>query len=188
MCKVCAAILEYPALCRHGTSSMNKHVKGPTYRRSTKRPSIKQMIEDAVSSISLSILYKILILLGKACSESYSLHLGWIGAWTSKATRYVTTSFSIHWTSGVSWPYFFCAPYTTAPSYSYCENDLSPATRLCGGTATEHPTTTTGRLKDLISVRLLDVSLLIDLYGSDWLLPRPWLGVSGGSPWLWAAF
>jgi hypothetical protein len=76
MCKVCAAILEHPALCRHGTSSMNKHIKGPACRRSTKRPSIKQMMEDAVSSISLSVLYKILILLGKACSESYSLHPG----------------------------------------------------------------------------------------------------------------
>lgn len=53
MCKVCVATLQHPALCRHGTSSINKHLKGPTCRKSTKRPSIKQMIEDAVSQLSV---------------------------------------------------------------------------------------------------------------------------------------
>lgn len=56
MCKHCGAILEHPASCRHGTSSMNKHLKGVLCRKSmAKKPNIKQLMENAVGSNNTSI-------------------------------------------------------------------------------------------------------------------------------------
>jgi hypothetical protein len=59
MCKQCVAVLEHPATCRHGTSSMNKHIKGVNCRKATKRPNIKQALENAVYLSFTLLLYLI---------------------------------------------------------------------------------------------------------------------------------
>jgi hypothetical protein len=54
MCKQCSKVLDHPANGHTGTSSMNKHIKGVNCRKSlTKRPNIKQLIENAVRIHSL---------------------------------------------------------------------------------------------------------------------------------------
>lgn len=73
MCKRCGQILEHPqSLCagttmRHGTSSMNKHLKGINCRNSTKNKTqisgITQFIQTAVSIKYLSFLLTTLILI-----------------------------------------------------------------------------------------------------------------------------
>jgi hypothetical protein len=52
MCSHCHKILEHPANCRSGTTSLNKHIAGPTCRKSTsKKPDIKQLLAKAVCPI-----------------------------------------------------------------------------------------------------------------------------------------
>ncbi|EED14180.1 conserved hypothetical protein [Talaromyces stipitatus ATCC 10500] len=48
MCNQCFKVLEHPAYCRSGTSSLNKHISGPTCRKSSsKKPNIKQLLAKA---------------------------------------------------------------------------------------------------------------------------------------------
>lgn len=48
MCNKCIAILDHPANCHHGTSSMNKHMKGVNCHKAARRPNIKQALNHAV--------------------------------------------------------------------------------------------------------------------------------------------
>jgi hypothetical protein len=52
MCNQCHKVLEHPANCRSGTSSLNKHIAGPTCRKSSsKKPNIKQLLAKAVCPV-----------------------------------------------------------------------------------------------------------------------------------------
>ena len=48
MCNQCIAVLDHPANSRHGTSSMNKHMKGVNCRKASRKPNIKQALNHAV--------------------------------------------------------------------------------------------------------------------------------------------
>lgn len=48
MCKRCRTVLEHPASAHSGTSSMNKHFKGPQCQRGIDKPSIHNLLAQAV--------------------------------------------------------------------------------------------------------------------------------------------
>lgn len=56
MCNQCIAVLDHPANCRHGTSSMNKHIKGVNCRKVARKPNIKQALDHAVYLVIDSLL------------------------------------------------------------------------------------------------------------------------------------
>lgn len=48
MCRRCRTVLEHPASAHSGTSSMNKHLKGPQCQRGAGKPSIQKLLVQAV--------------------------------------------------------------------------------------------------------------------------------------------
>lgn len=53
MCKRCRTVLEHPASAHSGTSSMNKHLKGPQCQRGTGKPSIQKLLVQAVCTTKI---------------------------------------------------------------------------------------------------------------------------------------
>lgn len=56
MCNQCIAALDHPVNCLHGTSSMNKHIKGVNCRKAARKPNIKQALDHVVYLIIYSLL------------------------------------------------------------------------------------------------------------------------------------
>jgi hypothetical protein len=53
MCKRCRRVLDHPATAHSGTSSMNKHLKGPQCQRGTGKPSIHKLLVQAVCTTKI---------------------------------------------------------------------------------------------------------------------------------------